>query len=38
LARHLAAHPVALAELLALQRMQRAARDSLQRFFAAWFA
>ncbi|MFN8624928.1 MAG: hypothetical protein U0587_02925 [Candidatus Binatia bacterium] len=36
--RHLAAHPGALAEMLALQRMQRAAQQSLERFFNAWLA
>lgn len=34
---YLAAHPGAIFELLALQRMQRAARGSLERFFARWF-
>ncbi len=38
LARHLAAHPGKVAELLALQRMMAAARESLERFFAAFLA
>ena len=38
LAGYLAAHPGALTELLAMQRMKRAAEHSLERFFAAWFA
>ncbi len=35
---HLAGHPATLAQLLALQRMQRVSRSSLERFFAAWLA
>jgi adenosylhomocysteine nucleosidase len=36
LIRHLASHPGALAQVLALQRMQSAAQKSLERFFGAW--
>ncbi len=36
LAGHLATHPSAIGELLALRRMQRAARESLERFFEQW--
>jgi len=35
---HLAGHPATLTQLLALQRMQRLSRSSLERFFAAWLA
>ena len=38
LAGYVARHPRALAELMVLQRMQRAARESLERFFAQWLA
>jgi nucleoside phosphorylase len=38
LARYLATHPGAIVELKELQRMQRAARDSLERFFGQWLA
>jgi len=38
LAGYLAAHPHGIGELLFLQRLQRAARDSLERFFAVWLA
>lgn len=38
LAGYVATHPGVVGELLAMQRMQRAARDSLERFFAAWLA
>ena len=38
LAGYLATHPGAVADLLAMQRMMRAAQTSLERFFAAWFA
>jgi adenosylhomocysteine nucleosidase len=38
LAGYLAAHPSAIGGLMAMQRMQNAARDSLERFFAAWLA
>jgi adenosylhomocysteine nucleosidase len=36
LAGYLATHPGAVADLLAMQRMMRAAQSSLERFFAAW--
>jgi nucleoside phosphorylase len=36
LAAHLAAHPGTIRDLIALQRMQRAARQSLERFFTTW--
>jgi adenosylhomocysteine nucleosidase len=36
--RHLAFHPGALSQMLALQRMQSAAQRSLERFFQAWLA
>lgn len=36
LAGYLAAHPSAIADLLAMQRMMRAAQTSLERFFAVW--
>src|SRR5262249_48077025 len=35
---YLAAHPTSVSDLLALQRMQRAAQTTLNRFFDAWFA
>jgi nucleoside phosphorylase len=38
LASYVATHPGAIAELRALQRMQHAARDSLERFFGQWLA
>lgn len=38
LAGYLAAHPGAITELMALRRMQRAARQSLERFFGQWLA
>jgi adenosylhomocysteine nucleosidase len=38
LAGYVATHPGALSDLLALQRMGRAAQQSLDRFFRAWFA
>ncbi len=38
LAAHLATHPRALADLLAMQRMMRAAQTSLERFFAVWLS
>jgi nucleoside phosphorylase len=38
LAAYLATHPGAVTDLLAMQRMVRAAQSSLQRFFGAWFA
>ena len=38
LAGYVATHPRVLAELMALQRMQRAARSSLERFFGQWLA
>ncbi|MGH7789339.1 MAG: hypothetical protein ACRERC_20885 [Candidatus Binatia bacterium] len=38
LAGYIATHPSVVSELLAMQRMQRAARDSLERFFAGWLA
>jgi len=38
LAAHVAAHPRVLGELMALQRMQRAARTSLERFFTQWLS
>lgn len=38
LASYVATHPRAIAELRALQRMQHAARDSLERFFGHWLA
>jgi 4-hydroxy-3-methylbut-2-enyl diphosphate reductase len=37
-ARYVVTHPGTIAELTALQRMQRAARVSLERFFARWLA
>jgi len=37
LAAYLATHPGAVADLLAMQQMMRAAQTSLERFFAAWF-
>jgi adenosylhomocysteine nucleosidase len=36
--RHLALHPGALPQMLALQRMQSAAQKSLERFFGVWLA
>ena len=38
LAAYVATHPSALADLMAMQRMQRAARESLECFFARWLA
>jgi nucleoside phosphorylase len=38
LAAYLATHPSAVGDLLAVRRMQLAARDNLTRFFAEWFA
>jgi adenosylhomocysteine nucleosidase len=38
LAGYLATHPSAVSDLLAMQRMMRAAQHSLERFFAAWFS
>ena len=38
LAGYLAAHPRALADLFAMQRMMRAAQTSLERFFALWLS
>lgn len=38
LAGYLATHPGMLAELLAMQRMMRAAQTSLERFFAVWLS
>jgi hypothetical protein len=38
LAGYLAANPRAIGELMALQRMQRAARESLERFFTQWLS
>ena len=38
LAGYVATHPFVVAELLAMQRMQSAARDSLERFFGRWLA
>jgi nucleoside phosphorylase len=38
LAAYLVTHPTAVGDLLAVRRMQLAARDNLTRFFAAWFA
>jgi nucleoside phosphorylase len=38
LAAYIATHPGAIAELRALQHMQQAARDSLERFFGQWLA
>lgn len=38
LAAYLATHPAAIADLRALQRMQRVASVNLERFFAAWLA
>lgn len=38
LAGYLATHPSALADLLAMQRMMRAAQTSLERFFAVWLS
>lgn len=38
LAGHMATHPGVVAELLAMQGMQSAARDSLERFFGRWLA
>jgi nucleoside phosphorylase len=38
LAGYLAAHPTAVSEVLAMQRMMHAAQTSLERFFAAWFS
>jgi adenosylhomocysteine nucleosidase len=35
---YVATHPNVISELIALQRMQRAARESLERFFARWLA
>ena len=37
LAGYVATHPGAVTDLLAMQRMMRAAQASLERFFAAWF-
>jgi nucleoside phosphorylase len=38
LAAYLAAHPGAITQLMTLQRLQRAARESLERFFRQWLA
>ena len=38
LAGYVATHPRVIGDLMALQRMQRAARESLERFFAQWLA
>lgn len=38
LAGYLATHPGAVSDLLAMQRMMKAAQTSLQRFFAAWLS